>query len=218
VNAREQLTEFIRGAKKQLLMYEMKISDRDFVKLLNEKISQGVDVRVIGRTTPKGSSLPTRTPTMRLHARAILRDGRSAFIGSQSLRRLELEARRELGLIVHEPKIVKKMIEVFDKDWREAVAETTPADATNILSVPAKKVARKVAKHLDVGLAVEQALDRVMEKNDDSSLEPKELAESVREAMRDEVQDAVSKALHEMAATAAEASADEPGKGNKQAE
>jgi phosphatidylserine/phosphatidylglycerophosphate/cardiolipin synthase-like enzyme len=216
VNAREQLTEFIRGAKKQLLMYEMKISDRDFVKLLNEKISQGVDVRVIGHTSGKGT-LPVRTAPMRLHARAILRDGRSAFLGSQSLRKLELEARRELGLIVHEPKIVKKMIEVFDKDWREAVAETTPADATNMLSVPAKKMARKVAKHLDVGLAVEQALDRVMEKNDDSSLEPKELAESVREAMRDEVQDAVSKALHEMVATVAEASADVPGKGGKQA-
>ena len=38
-NAREELTKFIEGAEKQLLMYEMKISDNDFVKLLNEKIS-----------------------------------------------------------------------------------------------------------------------------------------------------------------------------------
>ena len=69
-NAREQLTAFIRGAKKQLLMYEMKISDNDFVKLLNEKISQGVDVRVIGSTSNKGGTLPTRKLPMRLHTRA----------------------------------------------------------------------------------------------------------------------------------------------------
>jgi len=50
INAREQLTKFIAGAKKRLLIYDMKISDRSFIKLLNEKISQGVDVRLIGGT------------------------------------------------------------------------------------------------------------------------------------------------------------------------
>ncbi len=119
-NAREQLTAFIRGAKKQLLMYEMKISDNDFVKLLNEKISQGVDVRVIGSTSNKGGTLPTRKLPMRLHTRGIIRDGRSVFLGSQSLRKLELEARREIGIVVHDQKIAKQMIAVFDKDWSGA--------------------------------------------------------------------------------------------------
>src|SRR6185437_6439223 len=100
-NAREQLILFIRGAKKQLLMYEMKISDSEFVKLLNEKISKGVDVRVIGSASNKGGALPTRKLPMRLHTRGIIRDGRSVFLGSQSLRKLELEARREIGIIVH---------------------------------------------------------------------------------------------------------------------
>ncbi len=97
-NARKQLMKFIEGAKKQLLMYEMKIIDPDFVKLLNEKISAGVDVRVIGQGSARGRSLPLRTLPTRLHARAILRDGDSAFLGSQSLRKLELEARREIGV------------------------------------------------------------------------------------------------------------------------
>ena len=73
VNAREQLTKFIAGAKKRLLIYDMKISDRAFLKLLNEKVSEGVEVRVIGRAS--GASLVTRTLPMRLHARVILRDG-----------------------------------------------------------------------------------------------------------------------------------------------
>ena len=36
-------------------------------------------------------------PGKRLHVRAIVRDGRRAFVGSQSLRKLELDERREVG-------------------------------------------------------------------------------------------------------------------------
>lgn len=203
VNAREALTSFIRGAKKQLLMYEMKISDREFVKLLNEKISAGVDVRVIGSTSTKGSTLPSRKLPMRLHARAILRDGNAAFVGSQSLRKLELEARRELGVIVRNPKIVKQMVEVFDKDWRDATPAAAPSEVANLLNVPAKKVARKVAKEINVAPAIEKALDQALEKKDDVAIEPKELAESVRDAMREEVHEAVTQALHQLVTAAA---------------
>lgn len=203
VNARERLTEFIKGAKKQLLMYEMKISDKEFVKLLTEKVSEGVDVRVIGNTSSKAGTLPARKLPTRLHARAIMRDGRSAFLGSQSLRKLELEARREIGIIVHDPKLVKQMIQVFDKDWSDATPEPAQTDVSDILNVPAKKVAKKVAKELNVGPAVEQVIDRALEKKDDVSLEPKELAESVRDALREQVQEAVTNALHELVTAAA---------------
>ena len=39
---------------------------------------------------------------LRLHTRTIIRDGRQAFIGSQSLRAAELDSRREVGLIVRD--------------------------------------------------------------------------------------------------------------------
>ena len=197
-NAREELTAFIRGAKRQLLMYEMKISDNDFVKLLNEKISQGVDVRVIGSTSNKGGTLPARRLPMRLHARAIVRDGRSVFLGSQSLRKVELEARREIGMIVHDPKIAKQMIGAFDKDWSEATPEQPPAEASGFIDVPANKVAKKVVKQLNIVPAVEQVLDRVLEKNEDVQLEPEEVVEGVREAVHEEVHEAVKEALHEL--------------------
>ena len=198
VNAREQLTAFIKDAKKQLLMYEMKISDGDFVKLLNEKISQGVDVRVIGSTSNKGSTLPARKLPTRLHARAIVRDGQSVFLGSQSLRKLELEARREIGIVVHDPKIAKQMIEVFDADWSGATPELRPSEFVSLIDVPAKKVARKVVRELNLVPAVEQVLDRVLEKRDDVQLEPKEVVEGVREAVHEEVHAAVKEALHQL--------------------
>ncbi len=204
VNAREELTAFIKGAKKQLLMYEMKISDSDFVKLLNEKISQGLDVRVIGSTGNKGGTLPTRKLPRRLHARAIMRDGKSVFLGSQSLRKLEMEARREIGIIVHDPKIAKQMIGVFDKDWKDATPAAPAPEVTELISVPAKKVAKKVVKELNLVPAVEQVLDRMMEgKKDDVQLEPKEVVEGVREAMREEVHAAVTNALHDLVTAAA---------------
>lgn len=216
VNAREQLTAFIRGAKKQLLMYEMKISDNEFVTLLNEKISQGVDVRVIGSTSNKGRTLPARKLPTRLHARAIIRDGRSVFLGSQSLRKLELDARREIGVIVHDPKIAKQMIGVFDSDWSGAVP-AQPAPAVDLMDLPAKKVAKKVVKELNLVPAVEQVLDRVLEKKEDVQLEPKEVVEGVREAMRDEVHAAVTHALHELvtAAAASEETVEERKNGNQ---
>jgi phosphatidylserine/phosphatidylglycerophosphate/cardiolipin synthase-like enzyme len=204
VNAREQLVAFIKGATKQLLMYEMKISDREFVKLLNEKVSQGVDVRVIGSASNKGSTLPTRKLPMRLHARAILRDGKSVFLGSQSLRKLELEARREIGIIVRDVKIAKQMVTVFDKDWSSATPSQQPSSGvSDLINVPAKKVAKKVVKELNLSSAVEQVVDRVLDKKEDAQVDSKELVEGVREAMREEVHAAVHNALHELVTAAA---------------
>jgi cardiolipin synthase A/B len=206
VNARQQLMKFIEGAKKQLLMYEMKISDPEFVELLNGKISQGLDVRVIGESSVKGRSLPIRTIPTRLHARVILRDGSSAFLGSQSLRKLELEARREVGIIFHDKQVVKKMTSVFDGDWRTAAPAQIPDPALAMLEAPAKKVAKVVAKRLDVADKVEKVLDKVIDSGKDMPLEPEEVVETVRAAVREEVRDAVVQAVQELVSDVANSS------------
>jgi phosphatidylserine/phosphatidylglycerophosphate/cardiolipin synthase-like enzyme len=59
-------------------------------------------------------------PGKRLHVRAIVRDGRRAFIGSQSLRRLELDSRREVGVVIRERKAVRRVERVFKEDWKLA--------------------------------------------------------------------------------------------------
>ena len=53
-------------------------------------------------------------------------DGRRAFIGSQSLRRLELDRRREVGLLVREMAIVKQVQSVFEADWALTIQKTEP--------------------------------------------------------------------------------------------
>src|ERR1043165_3460981 len=52
-NARAGLARMIKSAKKELLIYEMKISDKQMIALLNERARAGVDVRIIGRMTKK---------------------------------------------------------------------------------------------------------------------------------------------------------------------
>ena len=54
---------------------------------------------------------------MRLHVRAIVRDGTQAFVGSQSLRKDELDKRREVGLIINNPAVARKIMQVFEADW-----------------------------------------------------------------------------------------------------
>jgi phosphatidylserine/phosphatidylglycerophosphate/cardiolipin synthase-like enzyme len=117
-NAREQLANFIKRAKKSLAIYDPKLTDTQMVRLLNLAAKAGVDIRVIGKVSKRAKNLRVqKMPDMRLHVRAMIRDGDTVFVGSQSLRALELDARREVGLIARDPGVVKRMQETFEEDW-----------------------------------------------------------------------------------------------------
>jgi cardiolipin synthase len=118
LNARERLAAFIRAARRQLLIYDPKLSDPRMLALVRERVRAGVDVRVIGHVAKAGATI-TWAPLAgrRLHVRAMIADGRRAFIGSQSLKGLELDKRREVGLIIRERGIVRQMETVFAEDW-----------------------------------------------------------------------------------------------------
>jgi cardiolipin synthase len=118
-NARDRLTRFIEGARKELLIYDPQATDDAMLRLLTDRVKAGVDVRIIGRLEAKWSRdiKSERYPGKRLHVRAIIRDGKRAFMGSQSLRRLELEKRREVGVIITDELVVRQMLDVFEKDW-----------------------------------------------------------------------------------------------------
>lgn len=116
-NSRGRLADFIKGARSQLLVYDGKLSDRRMVRLLEEQARAGLDVRVIGRCSKGARIASEKLPRLRLHARSIIRDGEQAFLGSQSLRRLELDGRRELGIIIAHRQSVRRMQAVFEEDW-----------------------------------------------------------------------------------------------------
>jgi phosphatidylserine/phosphatidylglycerophosphate/cardiolipin synthase-like enzyme len=118
-NARERLTKFIRGARHELLIYDPKVSDDAVLRVITERAQKGVAVKIIGKLEAKWDVRHEKLAGKRLHVRAIVRDGSRAFIGSQSLRKLELEKRREIGIIVQDQKVVRQIREIFEQDWAQ---------------------------------------------------------------------------------------------------
>ena len=131
-NARQRLAAFIKGARKQLLIYDANVCDDAMLRIITERIKAGVDVKIIGSVEAKWKIHGEPFPGERMHVRAIVRDGKRAFIGSQSLRRLELENRREVGVIITDPGVVSQMQQFFELDWSKTTA--------------GKKEAKKAAK------------------------------------------------------------------------
>ena len=127
LNARAKLATFIEGARAQLLIYDNQLKDRQMIDRLSERVEAGIEVRIIGRLGKrKGRLTAHNLQGMRLHTRTIIRDGREAFIGSQSLRRIELDSRRELGLIVKQQKIVNQLTAIFEQDWQMIAGREAP--------------------------------------------------------------------------------------------
>jgi phosphatidylserine/phosphatidylglycerophosphate/cardiolipin synthase-like enzyme len=118
-NARDRLAAFIKGARKQLLIYDPQVSDEGMVRLLMDREKAGVEIKIIGRVKSKYPIKGEKFPGRRLHVRAIVRDCRRAFVGSQSLRRLELEKRREVGIIIIDENVVRELQTVFECDWAQ---------------------------------------------------------------------------------------------------
>jgi len=200
VNARKQVSRFIEGAKKQLLIYDLKISDRAVIRLLQERAKAGVEIRIIGRLGKKAANLEARQLTrMRLHTRVMIRDRKHAFVGSQSLRDVELDKRRELGLLLRDSKAVGRLLQTFEADWK-ALTSASAVDQP-AADVPArkavKKMAKAIAKHLPLAPIVKDAVKRVVEQTDEIELDPKEVQDTVKSAVKEAVKDTVKEVIKE---------------------
>jgi len=197
INAREELSRFISGAKKELLIYDPEISDRRMIRLLRDCAKSGVEIRIIGRVSKPSSRIGAHGLTrMRFHTRTIIRDRRQAFLGSQSLRELELDARRELGLIVHHRDIVRSLVKVFESDWAKLVPDseqqaTVPADRT------VKKVSKAVVRDLPLAPLVEGALERALRDIPGTQVSRNAFEHRLEDALRGAVEDAVSATVRE---------------------
>ena len=196
VNARRQLSAFLRGARKQLLLYDPDVSDGAMIHILEERAKAGVKIKVIGRVSRKSDGLEVhKLATVRLHTRTIIRDGSQAFLGSQSLRELELSARREIGVIFRDRKIVNRLLKIFGEDWESVEGSATHA-ASDTTTEPVAKVAKKVAKAVTKDLppvapVVEVLVKEVVGDKVDIALDREEVEETVKEAVKEAVKDAV---------------------------
>ena len=194
VNARKQLAAFLRGAKKQLLIYDPEISDPAMLRLLGARAQAGVDIKVIGRVSQADSKLAVRKLSMRLHTRTIIRDGTQAFIGSQSLREMELGARRELGIIFRDKKIAEKLAQHFHAGLgcHRAGSSAVALPEEDPTAKVAKRVAKAIAKDLPPVAPVLRVLVRELAGDTaDMQIDSAVVEETVKEAVKEAVRDAV---------------------------
>jgi phosphatidylserine/phosphatidylglycerophosphate/cardiolipin synthase-like enzyme len=115
------LERFIAGAKSELAIYDVDLSDKDFGALIVARAAAGVTVRVIGKAPALDGAVAVRAlKGPKLHVRAMIRDGSHVFVGSQSLRGLELDRRREVGLTIVNRAVARQMMSVFEFDWEQS--------------------------------------------------------------------------------------------------
>jgi phosphatidylserine/phosphatidylglycerophosphate/cardiolipin synthase-like enzyme len=199
-----------------LLIYDPFISDREMLRILRERVRAGVEVHVVGSVAGGHAGFEVqKLAGRRLHTRTIIRDRRQAFVGSQSLRRIELDSRREVGLIVRDALVVKALVETFESDWRAAATAKTHEPVTeaavpdtvapvqaNVVSVSAREAqeaVRTLTKGLEplaatvkkaVRIAVARVGEDVLNDADVKDTMKKVVKKAVKDAVKDAVRDA----------------------------
>jgi phosphatidylserine/phosphatidylglycerophosphate/cardiolipin synthase-like enzyme len=200
-NARKSLTAFLKGAKKDLLIYDPQITDRDMIRLLQERQKAGVTIRIIGSISGRFPFDAQKLGGLRLHTRTIVRDRNRAFIGSQSLRAPELDSRRELGLIFQDAKAVKRLIEQFEADWgpkRSRKARAKNVAATAASAKESAKAVRVLTKDLSpIVSTMKKAVKRAVAKAGEEVLHDKGVKDTMKQVVKKAVKDAVHEAVKE---------------------
>jgi phosphatidylserine/phosphatidylglycerophosphate/cardiolipin synthase-like enzyme len=199
LNARKQLSLFIKRAKSEILIYDPRISDPEMIRLLEDRFDANVSVRIIGRLSNKKSPLPVRQfGSMRLHTRSMICDRKTVFIGSQSLRELELDGRREVGLICNDRAVVAALLHVFEEDWAASEQSKVSHDDTRPAAKIAKKVAKAVTKELlPVAPVLDQVLKEITSDGADVNVDPAEIEETVRQEVKDAVKAVVQQVIEQ---------------------
>lgn len=198
-NARKALGSFIAGAAKQLHIYDPNISDPAMIRALTERHKSGVEIKILGKISRSAADIDVlRMQELRLHTRVILRDFDQIFIGSQSLRAMELDRRREVGLIIRDAAIAHKLEEIFQADW--AAEEQAKLTKEQTEAPPNTQVAKKVAKAVVKELPpVAEVVDTVIQElgvgKVEIAVERDELEESVKEAVKHAVKNVVKDAV-----------------------
>ncbi len=207
-NSRKVLGTFLKRAKKELLIYDPKISDKEMLRILEERAKAGVEIKVIGKVSGKASFDVRKLGGTRLHTRTIIRDGRQAFVGSQSLRTAEMDSRRELGLIIQDGKSVKKLSDTFESDWASSNgkrAGAKPKEKENAMDEPATvsekqadKAVKVFTKELDpLTTSVKKAVRKAVAKAGDDVLHDKDVKDTMKKVVKKAVKEAVKEAVQD---------------------
>jgi hypothetical protein len=111
-------------------------------------------------------------------------------LGSQSLRTAELDSRREVGLIIRHPEVVKRLVQTFELDWKMADKERAPRPKES--KVDTEKIERVLIEELHpITATVKKAVNKVVQKAGEEALKEQMIKEMVKKVVKGAVKQAV---------------------------
>lgn len=140
INSRDKIEGLLSDAQHQIFIEAEELQDSAIETLLIKKASAGLDVRVIMPTTEpltldqralragfvKLRFLDPQKGQDFIHAKLILVDGQSAYLGSENFSTASLDYNRELGILINksrgyqEKDILSMLTNIFLTDWNNA--------------------------------------------------------------------------------------------------
>ncbi|MEW6207582.1 MAG: phospholipase D-like domain-containing protein [Acidobacteriota bacterium] len=131
-NSRSKLIDLLASARRTIRIMDAKLQDQETLGLLLRKAAAGIDIKVISQAAFYDEVLPNfharKLARFKLHAKCVVVDGAKFFVGSQNLRKMSMDRRREVGIIIEDPVMARRIERVFDEDWTNATESRPAAD------------------------------------------------------------------------------------------
>ncbi len=124
--SREKIEKLIKSAKKDIKIYFPYFSDDNLVKLLENKVNEGIDIKII--TDKKNEKIEEFQslwinvkilPKLTEHAKSILVDDMYLYVWSINFSTFSLDKNKETWIILKDINIIEKYIKFFSEDFKE---------------------------------------------------------------------------------------------------
>lgn len=133
-NSRDKMTKLIRSAEKNIQIYFPYINDDDFKDLLIKKarswviIDFLVDKKSINSDTHELQAMQNAWMNIRvlkksLHAKSILVDNKTLYVGSINFSDWSFDKNREIWLLLKDDHIITTFIKIFSSDFKKTNSE-----------------------------------------------------------------------------------------------
>ena len=139
-NSRSQITARTTGAHSTLDVYAEELDDPAQEDALIAAVHRGVRVRIV--CTGDGDVANLRAGGVQvvvdkklyIHAKAIVADGTTVFIGSENISATSFDKNREMGLILTDRAVVATVEKAFASDFGGAPSPVSPPAATPVVT------------------------------------------------------------------------------------
>lgn len=132
LNSRSAFNTLIARARRTLLVTAEEMQDSGIERDLIAASQRGVTVQVI-LPTPGGGSNDSNSegiatikqggvtvredPRLYIHAKILVVDGQTAFVGSENISSQSLDQNRELGIVIADHSVISTLEQTFQADW-----------------------------------------------------------------------------------------------------